>query len=110
MTIDPLQLGDIREGRRGLALALYIDIDDEDWEDYCTSISSVLALDEAAGRKVLEAVQAALETGSAVEVSDDAADAVNIVLASSLNDQVVAGHILDGFAGRKHDSEFARTC
>ncbi len=102
--MDSTHLKDIREGRRGLALALYIDIDDEDLEDYYASVSSVLALNESAGRKVLEALQAGLETGAALEISDDASDAVSIVLASSLKDQVLIARMTDGLAGRIDDS------
>ena len=104
MAIDSTRLNDVREGRRGIALALYFDIDDEEWGDYCSDVSSVLALDEPTSRRVLEAVRSALETGGALEVRDDASDAVNIVLASALKDQVLVARLLDSVGGRPSDS------
>ena len=104
VAIESKHLKEIREGRSGLALALYFDVDDEEWEDYYSAVSSVLALDSEASRKVLKALQDGLEHGEIQEISDDASDAVNIVLASSLSDQVLAARILDNVCGRMDDS------
>jgi hypothetical protein len=97
-------LNEIREGRRGIALGLYIDVDDEDWEEYCLAVPTVLALDEGAGKRVLDALRDALELGVAQEISDDASEAVSIVLASALKDQIVAGRMLEGLGGRSDDA------
>ena len=103
--MDTQRLREIREGRRGVALALYIEIDDEDWEDYCLTIPTVLALGKGTGKQVLDVVRSALDDGSAEEISDDASDAVNIVLASALKDQILVARMLDSVCGRPDDSE-----
>jgi hypothetical protein len=98
--MDIQRLTEIREGRRGIALGLYIDVADDDWEDYSMTIPPVLALDEDAGRRVLDALRVALFTGEAQEIADDASDAVNIVLASAMKDQVLVARMLDSLCGR----------
>ena len=100
VAIDAQRLTEIREGKRGVALGLYIDVADEDWEDYCMTVPTVMALDEEAGKRVLDAIRAALFIGEAEEVADDASDAVSIVLASALKDQVLVARMLDSLCGR----------
>jgi hypothetical protein len=97
-------LNEIREGKRGIALGLYIDVDDEDWEDYCLSVPTVLAIEEGSGKRVLEALREALAAGAAVEVSDDASEALSIVLASTLKDQRIVARMLEGIGGRPDDA------
>jgi hypothetical protein len=104
VTINLERLNEIREGGRGIALALYIDVDEEEWEDYSMSVPTVLALEAEAGKRMLDALRNALEAGSAAEVSDDASDAVSIVLASAIKDQVMVARLLDGLGGRLDNS------
>jgi hypothetical protein len=104
VSIDTQRLHDIREGRRGVALGLYIDVDDDDWEDYSLSLPTVLALDVSVGKRVLDAIRAALEAGEAIEVDDDASEAVSIVLASELKDQLLIARMLEGLCGRTDDT------
>jgi hypothetical protein len=104
VAIDGQRLSEIREGRRGIALGLYIDVDDDDWEEYCLSVPTVLALEEGTGRRVIDALREALEVGAAQEVSDDASEAVSMVLASSLKDQAFVARMLEGLAGRPDDT------
>jgi hypothetical protein len=104
VAIEGQRLNEIREGKRGIALGLYIDVDDEDWEDYSLAVPPVLALDQAAGLRVLEAIRAALDAGSATEIHDDASEAVSIVLASDLKDQLLIARLLEGFCGRTDDT------
>jgi hypothetical protein len=108
--MDTVRLTEIREGRRGVALGLYIDVADDDWEDYSLTVPTVLALDEESGRRVLDALRVALFTGEAQEIADDASEAVNIVLASALKDQVLVARMLDSVCGRtggETEPEFA---
>ena len=100
MAIDLERLNEIREGERGIAIALYIDVDEDDWEDYSLSVPTVLALEAEAGKRLLETLRNALEAGAASEVSDDASDAVSIVLASAIKDQLTVARLLDSFGAR----------
>ena len=98
MAIDPLRLLQIRNGRTGIALGLYIDIDDDDWEDFVLALPSVVAFDSRSGRLLLESIRDALQTSTAQEVSDEAAEALTLLLASDLHDQELAAdffHQLD---------------
>jgi hypothetical protein len=95
VSIDPQRLSEIRGGARGVALGSYIDVDDDDWEDYCLSLPTVMAVDKEAGKRLIEAVQAALASGAAEEISDEASEAVSIVLASELPDQIAAADFLN---------------
>lgn len=104
MAINVERLNAIREGERGLAVALYVDVDDEDWEDYSMSIPTVVALEAEAGKRVLEALRSALEDGSASGISDDASDAISIVLASAIKDQILVARLLDSLGRRSDDS------
>lgn len=108
MAINVERLKEIREGGRGLALALYIDVDDEDWEDYSLSVPTVVALEAEAGKRLLESLRNALEDGSASEISDDASDAVSIVLASAIPDQVLVARLLDNLGRRSEDPFMGR--
>lgn len=108
MAINVERLKEIREGGRGLALALYIDVDDEDWEDYSLSVPTVVAVEAEAGKRLLESLRNALEDGSASEISDDASDAVSIVLASAIPDQVLVARLLDNLGRRSEDPFMGR--
>ena len=103
MAINIERLNHIREGDTGIALALYIDVDDEEWEDYSLSLPNVIALEAEAGKRLLESLRDALEAGWAQEVSDDASDAVSIVLASTIKGQLMVARMLDNL-GHRPDS------
>jgi hypothetical protein len=103
LAIEVQRLNEIREGRRGIALGIYIDVGEDDWEDYSLAVPTVLALDEGAGERVLDAIRDALLAGTAQEVSDDASDALSILLASTLQDQALVARMLEGIGGRARD-------
>jgi len=95
VSIDPQRLSEIRDGARGVALGIYIDVNDDDWEDYSLTLPTVVAVDKEAGKRLIEAIRSALATGAAEEIADDASEAVSIVLASDLDDQMAAADFLN---------------
>jgi hypothetical protein len=89
----------MREGQRGVALALYIDVDDEDWEEYSITVPSVLALDIEAGETILSSLREAMKSQRAVEVSDDASEAIRLILATGTHDQALIALMVEGLSG-----------
>ena len=67
-----------------------------------------MALEAEAGKRLLESLRNALEDGSASEISDDASDAVSIVLASAIPDQVLVARLLDNLGRRSEDPFMGR--
>lgn len=102
MSIEPLRLAQIRSGQRGVAFGLYIDVDDEDWEDYSLELPTVVALDREAGMRVIQVIREALRSASAEELSDDASEALSILLASDMSDQTRVADYIESLGGSVH--------
>ena len=104
MSIDSTRLAEIRSGRSGIAFGLYIDVEDEDWEDYCLELPTVLALDKEGGRRVIDAIRAALQANMAEELSDDASEALSILLASDMSAQTRVADYIERLGGSMNDA------
>ncbi|MPZ49404.1 MAG: hypothetical protein GEU75_08935 [Dehalococcoidia bacterium] len=98
--MQPDRLDEIRQGKRGLALVLYVDVPDDAWEDYADELPAVMVLGQALGTNVLELVKRGLDAGQAQGITDRAAESIRLLLATRPEDQAFLASMLEGISGR----------
>ena len=101
MAIQPENLEAIRRGHRGLALVLYLDVENDGPESPWDDFPEVLAIGNGAAEDVLGWLRDALVDGEAEELRDRAASSLALLLATSPELQSLLASMLEGVAGRE---------
>jgi hypothetical protein len=96
----PKDLRALREGHTGIALVLYIDMEKDKIEESWQGLPEVLAIDADGGRRVLDLLKAAIQSGKALPVTDSAASSLSLMLATGMEWQAFLEPMLEGIAGK----------
>jgi hypothetical protein len=89
-TANDAGLREVREGERGMAIALYLDISNEQYIAFGEPGTIVAALDSSASRMVMAAV---LDQG--IRFDDDAARAISMLLTAGIDRQAFLADMLE---------------
>ena len=96
----PTDLTALREGHSGVALVLYVDIPEEEYEDAWQALPEVIALNRGVGLSVLDLLRSAVASGEGEALTDQAAAALSLILSTGVEWQSLLAPMLEGIAGK----------
>lgn len=90
----------LRQGHSGVALVLYVDIPEDEYEDSWQTFPEVIALNRSVGLAVLGLLKSAVDSGEGEALTDQAASALSLFLSTGVEWQSLLAPMLEGIAGK----------